>query len=551
MRKSCLYIVIVLLCFLADRSHAQEIEYKTRRVIGGLNVPWEIRWGHDGWIWFTEKPGRISRVNPETGQRQILLTAPTVLLIHESGMLGFDFHPKFPDSPYIYVAYTHEETWPAKLQLFRYTLQADTLGERKLILGEMRSNFTHVGCRVVIQGDKIFLSVGEAGDPPLAQDTASRNGKILRVNLDGSIPDDNPIPRNALWSLGHRNPQGLVFGPNGILYSSEHGTDIDDELNIIMKGQNYGWPYVLGACDRPPEEESCDTLSVIEPLYDWLGTLAVSGIDFYHHAAIPEWRNSILVAALRDLSLSVIKLDESGRRVLQYRKFTPILSSTGEEAGRLRDFCISPDGRVFISTSRPIGTLDLVDEIFELIRTGVQPYKVSVIDPADYAEIGNDSVKFAWYRTAGDSEYELQISTDSLFASAIVVDRISRDTSTVVRFLDAGHHYFWRVRELTSQGPWSDSRKLELLKSGVRSNPSHQRLSIHTSSNEVRIDLSTALNTKGRVRLISLLGETLFNGDLSVNDASVVIPVALPTGSYRLVLEQGSSVEVIGFSIVR
>jgi glucose/arabinose dehydrogenase len=553
--KSRLFILLALVLSLISlqKARGQQIDYHAREVLGGLNVPWEIRWGNDGWIWFTERPGRISRVHPETGQRKLLLTAPTVLQIHESGMLGFDFHPQFPDSPYLYVAFTHDETWPAKLDLFRYTYEKDTLLDRKLILTGMRSNYTHVGCRVVVHGDKIFLSVGETGNPPLAQDTSSLNGKILRINLDGSIPEDNPFPGSPLWTIGHRNPQGLVFGPTGQLYSTEHGTDIDDEMNLIVKGKNYGWPYVEGNCDRPAELLSCDTLEVQQPLYDWLGTLGVSGMDFYYHAAIPEWRNSILVAALRDETISTIKLDATGKKVLQYRRFPPVITSSGTRAGRLRDFCISPEGRVFISTSKSPSNDEDIDMIFEISRKGVFPYTVSLVDPSDKARIMADSIRFAWNRTAGDSEYQLQLSNDSNFSQGkVVFDQIVADTFFNVRHLAEETYYYWRVRELTSQGPWSSIRALDLLRNSVAARDSDLQLKVILSQSQLKIEFPSVTDEAAILRIVNTLGQRIFTKKLDSGEREYHLDLeSMASGSYWVTYSAGDLILTTSFRIVR
>jgi aldose sugar dehydrogenase len=176
----------------------------------------------------------------------------------------------------------------------------------------------------------------------LPQDPDSLNGKILRVNLDGSIPSDNPFG-NAVWATGQRNPQGLVFA-NGKLYSSMHGETTDDEINLIERGGNYEWPFVEGFCDLPAEQTFCAASDVVEPLFAWTPTIAPSGLDFYNNTQIDQWKNSLLLAVLKDKMLVQIKLNNSGSGILDVHEYFK------DQFGRLRDIAISPDGTVYLCT---------------------------------------------------------------------------------------------------------------------------------------------------------------------------------------------------------
>jgi mono/diheme cytochrome c family protein len=204
----------------------------------------------------------------------------------------------------------------------------------------------HNASRVAISPDgKVFWSIGDIAKSQNAQDTSSLNGKIVRLNMDGSVPGDNPFPGSPVWSMGHRNVQGLVFTPDGILFSSEHGDATDDEINIMVKGGNYGWPEVTGYCDLPAEKKYGDSMHIIQPIIAWTPTIAPSGIDYYHSDKIPEWNSSILLATLKGVSLRVLKLDNKKEAI---RSETVYFK---DQFGRLRDICISPDGDIYISTS--------------------------------------------------------------------------------------------------------------------------------------------------------------------------------------------------------
>ncbi|WP_315824871.1 PQQ-dependent sugar dehydrogenase [Paraflavitalea speifideaquila] len=237
--------------------------------------------------------------------------------------------------------------------MVRYTYSGSSLTAPTIILDNIAASTNHNGCRLVIVGDKLFISTGDAADQPLSQNTGSVNGKILRLNLDGSIPTDNPIAGNALWSLGHRNAQGLVYA-NNILYSSEHGPDSDDELNIIEKGRNYGWPTVKGLCDGA-EQNFCSSNNVREPIKTWSPTIAPSGMDYYDKDLIPQWKNSLLLATLKNSRLVQLKLNEARNAVTESTDFFT------NKYGRMRDVCIAPQGKVYICTGN--GSNDKIIEV--------------------------------------------------------------------------------------------------------------------------------------------------------------------------------------------
>lgn len=320
------------------------VTIKDSVIVTGLNFPWEILWGPDNFIWMTERGGKISRVNPSTGAVSLLHTISEVVTNNEGGLLGMVLHPNFSTTPQVFVAYNYTSgTYKEKIVRFTYTGTA--LTNPITILDNIAASSIHNGCRLVITPDlKLFISTGDASNQALPQNTSSVNGKILRINLDGTIPADNPVAGNPYWSFGHRNAQGLVFA-NNILYSSEHGPNTDDEINIIEKGRNYGWPNVPGFCDAGTEASFCAANNVREPLKVWTPTAATCGLDYYDNNLIPQWKNSLLLVSLKDSRLYQLKLDAAKTAI----------SSTTEyyvnKYGRMRDLCISTTGRVYICTS--------------------------------------------------------------------------------------------------------------------------------------------------------------------------------------------------------
>jgi glucose/arabinose dehydrogenase len=319
-----------------------------------LDVVWELVWGPDNFLWATERYGRISRINPATGQVLPLLTLPDVTTVSESGLLGMALHPQFATSPYVYVVYNYTDAGTLKEKVVRYTYSAaaNTLTAPLVLLGGITAFNTHSGSRLLILPDlTLLVSTGDASQGSLAQNPASLNGKILRMNLDGTVPADNPTPGSLVYTLGHRNPQGLVRLPNGRLYSSEHGPNNDDEINKIEPGRNYGWPNVEGYCDLSTEAPFCAANNVREPLFTWTPTIAPGGLTYYDHPAIPGWRGSLLLAVLKGQQLIQFSLDAPGTAITAH---TDYLAGT---FGRLRAICVSPEGKVYVGTSNLRGQL--------------------------------------------------------------------------------------------------------------------------------------------------------------------------------------------------
>jgi glucose/arabinose dehydrogenase len=370
LKLNLIFFGILILSFTNLRSQISigSTTVETRSVITNLDTPWEILWGPDNKIWFTERYGRISRVDPATGNLEVLITIADVYEESESGLLGMTLHPQFPSEPYVYVVYTYLSGSDIKERIARYTYNNNLLQNPVTLLEDIPGSGFHDGSRIIVGIDnKLYISTGDATNTSNSQNTGSVAGKILRMNLDGSFPADNPYTNNYLWSFGHRNPQGLVFTPDGKLYSSEHGPSNDDELNIIEKNRNYGWPDVNGFCNTQTEITTCTNWNVREPIAAWTPTLAVCGIDYYNHPSIPEWSNCILMANLKDKSLYSMKLSSDGLSITD----TKIWFSNSY--GRLRDICIAPDGRVFLATSNRDGRGSPVaddDKIIEIKPSG-------------------------------------------------------------------------------------------------------------------------------------------------------------------------------------
>ncbi|SFL69829.1 dehydrogenase, PQQ-dependent, s-GDH family [Loktanella salsilacus] len=397
--------------------------FSSRVLTTGLDNPWAMRWGPDDQIWVTERTsGEITRVDPVTGSQQVLLTLDDVYTgpQHE-GLLGLALHPGLlqnTGNDFIYIGYTVNDGSEAEpdpsAQIVRYRYDADTqqLVDKTVLISGMPAGNDHNAGRVVFgPDDKLYYSIGEQGHnfgrnlrkPNLAlvlptadevgrEDWRTYSGKILRLNLDGTIPDDNPeieSVRSHIYSYGHRNPQGLAFGENGTLYEAEHGPATDDELNIIQAGGNYGWPRVAGRIDdrnylyinwseaaedvsenTDPLPESVPQLpestfdgDMVEPLATYFTvdddypigqicgyicdpTIAPSSILPYSAGedGIAEWDNSVLLTTLKHGTLYVQSLSDDGTAA----EGDPVAWLSTQN--RYRDVLVAPENRVFIAT---------------------------------------------------------------------------------------------------------------------------------------------------------------------------------------------------------
>ncbi len=453
MRISLLQLPLLLTGVLVSAQNGPEtvirgaVPFQKRVVVSGLAGPWEITWGPDSKLWVTERTGkRITRVDPVSGARQVLVTIDDVVAPGgQDGLLGMALHPellKGTGNDYVYVFYTYVDqakgadpsvadvTSPyrylyGKLVRFTYDATAGKLGSPQVVLAGLPAGNDHVAGRVKIGPDrKLYLTLGDQGNNQLgnfclpaesqriptaaemaAKDFVSYVGKSLRMNLDGSVPKDNPKIKGVVshvLTYGHRNPQGLDFGPDGTLYSSEQGPKTDDEVNILKAGGNYGWPNVAGMRDDKAYEYArwaeaktpCKQLKfsdlAIEPtvprapetafkekMVSPLATLftvptgfnfhdpACKGIDYIcwptvavssvEHFQSKELGRVLLVPTLKRGSLYVVPLTADGKRAAGY------ISRYFQSENRYRDTAVSPDGKTIFVATDPGGLAEAAD----------------------------------------------------------------------------------------------------------------------------------------------------------------------------------------------
>ena len=322
-------------------------------VANGLQIPWEVGFLPDGRLLVSERPGRLLLI----GEDRQIIEISGVRHIGEGGLLGFALHPDFEKNRLVYLYLTSQENGQIVNRVERYRMDGASLSQREVILTGIRGASNHDGGRIAFSPDGfLYIATGDAEQAQSAQDTNSLNGKILRVREDGSIPADNPFG-NAVYSYGHRNVQGLAWDDEGRLWATEHGRSGVlsglDELNLIEKGRNYGWPEIQGDAERP---------GMVRPvIHSGNETWAPSGAEFVRWAppqrglsepeVLPNRRSapkgSIFFAGLRGESLYEAKLEE-GRVV----SFTRHLQG---EYGRLRAVRLGPDGYLYLTTSNRDG----------------------------------------------------------------------------------------------------------------------------------------------------------------------------------------------------
>jgi aldose sugar dehydrogenase len=320
-----------------------------------LEIPWALAFAADGRLFLTERPGRVRILQNGSLLPEPALTISDVFTRDESGVLGLALHPSFGANRFAYLVYTASEAGGRVARLVRYREVGNVLGEAAVLLDDVPAANIHNGSRVRFGPDGfLYLTFGDAAAPSVAQDLASLNGKILRLADDGTTPAGNPYG-SPVWSWGHRNPQGIDWHPaTGDLFESEHGATGNDEINVIERGRNYGWPIIQADASGPEMET---------PITFFAPAVAPSGASFYRGSAFPAFRNDLFVATLRGQALLRIRLDPANPRRVQ-----SIERLLENRFGRLRDVVTGPDGYLYVATNNRDGRGAPVAEDDRLLR---------------------------------------------------------------------------------------------------------------------------------------------------------------------------------------
>lgn len=330
-----------------DRFIIKPPEYNIQIWAENLRIPWELVFLTEEKALVTERAGQIRLI--ENG---VLLEEPYKLIeevehIGEGGLMGLAKHPDYPDRNYLYVMYTYRKDNAVFNRVARYLDTGTTMEFDRMIVEAIPGSRVHNGGRIAFGPDgMLYICTGDTWQAEIAQDINHLGGKILRLTPDGDIPPDNPFTGSPVYSLGHRNPQGLAWHPQtGALFSSEHGPSGEfglynrDIINVIVKGGNYGWPRVLGDANVDP---------YIDPIIMWPQATPPSGMTF--------WNNHLFVATLRSQALIRIDVALSGDsyEVTGIDRLFADDWSNGTY-GRLRNAVTGPDNALYILTNNHDG----------------------------------------------------------------------------------------------------------------------------------------------------------------------------------------------------
>ena len=345
MKEILLFLLVLSIIPYASAQEYPDLGVKVETLAENLDIPWSIVWAPDGTIFFTERSGNVKTIqNGIVSERSIFSVEVGGV---EGGLLGMAMDPNYSENHYVYLYYTYNDFLSTKNKVVRYVESNLTFTEDRVLINNIPGGPFHDGGRIKFgPDDKLYITTGDAGDAELAQNKNSIAGKILRINSDGSIPEDNPFSDSPIYSYGHRNPQGIDWDDLGNLVATEHGPSgwhgvAHDEINVIMPGANYGWPDIIGS-------ETMEGL-VTPILNTGDDTWAPSGSEFYDGNKIPQWIGKYFVATLRGNHLHMIDFDLENNQVTSHQKLF-----TGD-FGRLRDVTTGPDGYLYVLTSNQDG----------------------------------------------------------------------------------------------------------------------------------------------------------------------------------------------------
>ncbi|MGS2763176.1 PQQ-dependent sugar dehydrogenase [Sinomicrobium sp. M5D2P9] len=330
----------------------ETVDYTVETVVDDLSVPWGMAFLPDGSMLITERSGELIRF--KDGEKTAISNVPEVYARGQGGLLDILLHPDYENNGWIYLSYSTPEGEEngAHTAIIRTKLQGDALVDKQLLYkGTPNTRKSHhFGSRMVFDRDGyLYFSIGERGDHDInPQDITRDGGKVYRIREDGSIPQDNPFTGNAeakhaIYSYGHRNPQGMVVHPEtGEIWVHEHGPRGGDEINIVKKGANYGWPEITYGIDYDGTIISDETEKegMEQPIYYWVPSIAPSGMAFITSDIYPEWKGNLLAGSLSFQYLERLVMD--GNEVTYREKLLT-------DMGRVRDVRQGPDGYIYAS----------------------------------------------------------------------------------------------------------------------------------------------------------------------------------------------------------
>ncbi|WP_313239814.1 PQQ-dependent sugar dehydrogenase [Stutzerimonas kunmingensis] len=364
----CGFAIVASLQAVAETErHSSEAGPVTvKEIASGLENAWALAFLPDGKrMLVTERPGRLRVIGLDGSLSEPLAGVPEVFARSQGGLLDVRLSPDFEKDRLVYLTYAEAgEQGKAGTAVGRGRLSDDDtrLENFEVIFRQLPklSTGVHFGSRLVFDGKgHLFVALGENNQRPTSQDLDKHQGKVVRISLDGSVPEDNPFVgqdgvRPEIWSYGHRNQQGAALNPwSGVLWTHEHGPRGGDEVNIPQAGKNYGWPLATHGINYsmlPIPEAEGETVEGTEPPHHvWKKSPGVSGMAFYDAERFPDWQHSLFIGALVDQSL--IRLQLNGDRVVGEERLLKDLGA------RIRDVRVGPDGYLYVLTDAGNGKL--------------------------------------------------------------------------------------------------------------------------------------------------------------------------------------------------
>lgn len=326
--------------------------YSYEMVVEGLQIPWGFTFLPDGSMLITEKNGEIIHFN--NGNKTSIKGGPEVYDRGQGGLLDVVLHPEYENNGWIYFTYASQDGGGTggNTTLMRAKLEGDQLTNKKVLYkaSPNTNKGQHFGSRIAFdKNGHLYFSVGDRGDRDVnPQDITRDNGKVYRLNDDGSVPADNPFVGKpnaveAIYSYGHRNPQGMIMNPEtGEIWVHEHGPKGGDEINVIKKGANYGWPIVTYGenYSGTPITDERSRPGMEDPIFYWLPSIAPSGFAYITSDKFPELKGNLLVGSLKFQYLELLELD--GKTIKNRTKLI-------ENSGRMRDVRQGPDGNIYVA----------------------------------------------------------------------------------------------------------------------------------------------------------------------------------------------------------
>jgi len=331
------------------------VTFQINTIAKGLGVPWGMVFISPDQILFTLRNGKIGILVPASGEVSRISGGPKVMRTGQGGLLDVAVPPDYTSGDWIYFTYSNEQKGKGVTALARARIKGNRLValEDLLVTHSTSSTGRHFGSRISFDGaGHLFFSVGDRGVRPNAQNLSTHAGSIMRLDLNGNVPEDNPFVHQTgalpeIWSYGHRNPQGMFYDKNQQrLWSIEHGPRGGDEINLILPGLNYGWPVIsYGKEYWGPFQvgEGTEKEGMEQPVKFYVPSIAPGSLILYSGKAFPDWKGNLFAGALKLTHLNRIKLDNAGRAIAEER----LLEGLGE---RIRALAESPEGWLYLST---------------------------------------------------------------------------------------------------------------------------------------------------------------------------------------------------------